>query len=211
MKKTNDEKIIGALDALDKSRLSLMKFSERYNDYIDEAAMNNDQNKANQLIKQKLGVINLSKQLQTLKSNIELGALTATTVASLGQLPQMISGCKGLLSQSPNFSRVSKDLKQIFKDMKAPERELEKLNKSLEDIITPHETPTLESRLSGTVGDPLENSDAFKAEYEAMMTRIQSKVVIGDRVNTPTSVESNSDLTGDLDISDLIDEENKRK
>ena len=43
---TNDEKIITAMDALDKSVRDLQKFGTKYNDYIDEAAIRGDDARA---------------------------------------------------------------------------------------------------------------------------------------------------------------------
>ena len=125
---SNDDKIIAALDAIDKSTKDLNKFGARYDEYIDKAALSGDDKRAKQLIKQKIGVYALAGQLDTLKANIELGAYTSKAVADMGKLPAALAGCKGLLSESPNFNKVSKDIKKIFKDMQRPVQELTKLN-----------------------------------------------------------------------------------
>ena len=97
-KQSNDEKIIGALDALDKSKRNLENFAKQYDRHIDQAALRNDKNRVNKLIRQKIGVYSLINQLQTLKGNIELGAYTAKAISEMGKLPAAIAGCKGLLS-----------------------------------------------------------------------------------------------------------------
>lgn len=63
-KQTNDEKIIAALDALDKSVRNLQKFGAKYDAYIDEAAIRGDDARAKQLIKQKIRVYALALLLE---------------------------------------------------------------------------------------------------------------------------------------------------
>ena len=189
-KKNNDEKIIEALDALDKSVRDLTKFGARYDEYIDQAAMRGDDKRAKLLIKQKISVYALAEQLKTLKGNIELGAYTAHAVADMGKLPAAIAGCKGLLSESPNFGKLGKDIQKIFEDMQRPVDEISKLNEILDGV--PAE----------------ETSEQFKAEYAAMMERIKAKVA-PERVATPASEAATS--TGDINFEGIIAEENKKK
>lgn len=205
-KMTNDEKIIAALDALDKSVRNLQKFGARYDEHIDRAAMRGDDNRAKQLIKQKMGVYSLSEQLVTLKGNLELGAYTSKTMADLGKLPVAIAGCKGLLSESPNFSKLGKSIKRIFKDMQKPENEISKLNDILDGVLAPQSESSLTSRLDGM--SEMEETDQFKAEYAAMMERIKSKVAPETIAKPAVTVEG---ITGDIDYAGIVDEENKKK
>ena len=166
-KMNNDEKIIAAFDALDKSTRNLQKFGARYDEHIDRAAMRGDDKRAKQLIKQKIGVYALAEQLQTLKGNMELGAYTAQVMSDLGTLPVAIAGCKGLLSESPNFDKLGKSIERIFKDMQRPADEISKLNNILDSVLTPQAENTLASRLDGTF--EAEESDQFKTEYAALI------------------------------------------
>ncbi|MDE6691313.1 MAG: hypothetical protein K2K04_05010 [Clostridia bacterium] len=204
-KMSNDEKIIAALDALDKSVRNLQKFGARYDEHIDNAAMRGDDKRAKQLIKQKIGVYALAEQLQTLKGNIELGAYTAQVMSDLGTLPAAIAGCKGLLSESPNFDKLGKSIKRIFKDMQKPADEISKLNDILDGVLAPQTETSLASRLDGTAD--AEESDQFKAEYAAMMDRIKTKVA-PEAVAKPAS--SANAATGDIDYAGIVDEENKK-
>ena len=199
---TNDEKIITAMDALDKSVRNLQKFGTKYDNYIDEAAIRGDDASAKQLIKQKIRVYALSEQLKTLKSNIELGAYTAHAISELGKLPAAIAGCKGLLAESPDFSKLGKSVTAIFKDINRSEEELAKLN----DILNPQPTQSISSRLDGVSED--EASDQFKAEYAAMIERVKSKVV-AEAVARPDGADVNT--TGDIDYAGIVEEENKKK
>ena len=199
---TNDEKIITAMDALDKSVRNLQKFGTKYDNYIDEAAIRGDDARAKQLIKQKIRVYALSEQLKTLKSNIELGAYTAHAISELGKLPAAIAGCKGLLAESPDFSKLGKSVTAIFKDINRSEEELAKLN----DILNPQPTQSISSRLDGVSED--EASDQFKAEYAAMIERVKSKVV-AEAVARPDGADVNT--TGDIDYAGIVEEENKKK
>lgn len=199
---TNDEKIITAMDALDKSVRNLQKFGTKYDNYIDEAAIRGDDARAKQLIKQKIRVYALSEQLKTLKSNIELGAYTAHAISELGKLPAAIAGCKGLLAESPDFSKLGKSVTAIFKDINRSEEELAKLN----DILNPQPTQSISSRLDGVSED--EASDQFKAEYAAMIERVKSKVV-AEAVARPDGADVNA--TGDIDYAGIVEEENKKK
>lgn len=201
-KQTNDEKIIAALDALDKSVRNLQKFGAKYDSYIDEAAIRGDDARAKQLIKQKIRVYALVEQLKTLKSNIELGAYTAHAISELGKLPAAISGCKGLLAESPNFTKLGKSITAIFKDINKSEQELAKLN----DILNPEPVSSISSRLDGVAED--EVSDQFKAEYAAMIERIKGKVA-PEAVSTPETAGVSS--TGDIDYAGIVAEENKKK
>lgn len=205
-KLSNDEKIIAALDAVDKSVRNLQKFGAKYDEHIDKAAMRGDDARAKQLIKQKIGVYSLAEQLSTLKSNIELGAYTAGAMSDLGLLPDAIAGCKGLLAESPNFDKLGKSIKRIFKDMQKPADEISKLNDILDGALSPQsQNVSLASRLDGTAED--ETSDQFKVEYAAMMERIKSKVA-PEAVAKPAA--SANAATGDIDYAGIVDEENKK-
>lgn len=204
-KKTNDEKIIAAFDALDKSVRNLHKFGARYDEHIDRAAMRGDDKRAKQLIKQKIGVYALAEQLETLKGNIELGAYTAQVMSDLGTLPAAIAGCKGLLSESPNFDKLGNSIKKIFKEMQKPVDEIAKLNDILDGVLSPQPATSLASRLDGT--SEAEESDQFKAEYAAMMERIKSKVA-PETVTKPSATAET--VTGDIDYAGIVDDENKK-
>ncbi len=202
-KQTNDEKIIAALDALDKSVRNLQKFGAKYDAYIDESAIRGDDARAKQLIKQKIRVYALVEQLKTLKSNIELGAYTAHAISELGKLPAAIAGCKGLLAESPDFTKLGKSITAIFKDIKKSEDELAKLN----DILNPEPVASISSRLDGSVAED-EVSDQFKAEYAAMIERVKGKVA----PETVASAEAAGVAsTGDIDYAGIVAEENKKK
>lgn len=201
-KQTNDEKIIAALDALDKSVRNLQKFGAKYDTYIDEAAIRGDDARAKQLIKQKIRVYALVEQLKTLKSNIELGAYTAHAISELGKLPAAISGCKGLLAESPDFTKLGKSITAIFKDINRSEDELAKLN----DILNPEPVASISSRLDGAAED--EVSDRFKAEYAAMIERVKGKVA-PEAVAAADVADASS--TGDIDYAGIVAEENKKK
>ena len=203
-KQTNDQKIIAALDALDKSVRNLQKFGAKYDAYIDEAAMRGDDARAKQLIKQKMRVYALIEQLKTLKSNIELGAYTAQAISELGKLPAAIAGCKGLLAESPDFTKLGKSITSIFKDINKSEEELAKLN----EILDPKPVESISSRLDGTTTDAVEESDQFKAEYAAMIERVKGKIT-PEAVSKPDDADVSA--TGDIDYAGIVAEENKKK
>ncbi len=206
-KLSNEEKIIAALDKLDKSYSDLQKFGAKYDYHIDQAAMRGDDARAKQLIKQKIGVYSLAEQLYTLKGNIELGAYTSQVASNLASLPDAIAGCKGLLAESPNFKKLGDSIKRIFKDMQKPADEISKLNNILDGALSPKsEVSTLTSRLDGIPEE--ETSDQFKAEYAAMMERIKAKVT-PEMVSKPVG-DVNS-FTGDIDYAGIVEEENKKK
>lgn len=204
---TDEEKIILALDNLDKSYKDLQKFGAKYDYHIDQAALRGDDARAKQLIKQKISVYSLAEQLLTLKGNIELGAYTSQVASHLSTLPGAIAGCKGLLAESPNFKKLGDSIKRIFKDMQKPADEIARLNNILDGALSQRsEMSNLTSRLDGVPEE--EQSDQFKAEYAAMMERIKTKV-------TPETVSKPSDntntSTGDIDYAGIVDEENKKK
>lgn len=203
-KQSNDEKIVAALDALSKSMISLQKFGARYDTYIDEAALAGDDSRAKELIKQKLRVYGLVKQLESLQHNIELGAFTAKAISELGELPSAISACKGLLAESPDFTKLGKSISAIFSDISKSESEIAKLN----DILTPKPVETIASRLDGTDVDEVEASEAFQREYRAMNERIKPRLY-PETVAKPASSTENE--TGDIDYAGIVAEENKKK
>lgn len=204
-KKLSDEdKIINLLDATDRSVKKLQKFAASYDKYIDEAAIKGNDTRARQLIKQKCGVINLSEQLIMLKSNIQLGAYTAQVMSDLSALPAALEGCKGLLSKSPDFKKVGDSITRIFKDMKTPVSELDKLNATLDEVLSPELTSSTTSRLDPT---PEEDSDQYKAEYAAMLERIKGTVNPEPVAKPSTNIEP----TESIDFAGLVDEENKKK
>ena len=203
-KQTNDQKIIAALDAIDKSVRNLQKFGAKYDVYIDEAAIRGDDARAKQLINQKIRVYALVEQLKTLKSNIELGAYTAQAISELGKLPAAIAGCKGLLAESPDFAKLGKSITAIFKDISKSEDELAKLN----EILDPKPVESISSRLDGTPADEVEQSDQFKAEYAAMIERVKGKIA-PEAVSKPDGADVSA--TGDIDYAGIVAEENKKK
>lgn len=203
-KQTNDEKIIGALDALDKSVRNLQRFGSRYDTYIDEAAMRNDEARVKQLIKQKIRVYALAEQLKTLKSNFELGAYTSQAISELGTLPAAIAGCKGLLAESPDFTKLGNSISAIFKDINKSEGELAKLN----EILDPKPVESISSRLDGTTADESEQTEQFKAEYAAMMERVKGQIS-PEAVSKPDG--RNVSATGDIDYAGIVAEENNKK
>ncbi len=200
-KQTNDEKIITALNSIDKSVRNLDQFRTKYDIYIDEAAIREDDARAKQLIKQKIRVGALIEQLKMLKSNIELGAYTTQAISELGKLPAAISGCKGLLAESPDFSKLGKSITTVFKDISKSEAELAKLN----EILEPKPVESISSRLDGTAED--EASDQFKAEYAAMILRLKGKMP--ETIAKPDDIVDG--ITGDSDYAGIIAEENKKK
>lgn len=205
-KQSNDDKIIVALDAIDRSVRNLQKFGARYDEHIDQAAMRGDDSRAKQLIRQKIGVYALSEQLGTLKGNIELGAYTAQAMSDLSTLPAAIAGCKGLLAESPNFGKLGDSIKRIFKDMQKPVDEITRLNDILDGALAPQSESTLASRLDGTTEE--EVSDQFKAEYAAMVERIKGRIT-SEPVAKPISEIGT--MTGDIDYAGIVEEENKKK
>lgn len=202
-KQTNDEKIIAAMDALDDAVRNLQRFGARYDTYIDEAAIRGNDARAKQLIKQKVRVFALAEQLKTLKSNIELGAYTSHAISELGKLPAAIAGCKGLLAESPDFSKLGKSITAIFDDIGRSEQELAKLN----EILNPEPAASIPSRLDDVAED--EATDEFKAEYAAMVERVKGKVA-PERVARPDTADASA-TTGDIDYAGIVAEENKKK
>ena len=138
----------------------------------------------------------LVEQLKTLKSNIELGAYTAHAISELGKLPAAIAGCKGLLAESPDFTKLGKSITAIFKDINKSEDELAKLN----EILDPEPVSSISSRLDGVAED--EVSDQFKTEYAAMIERVKGKVA-PETVANPEATDAVS--TGDIDYAGIVE------
>ena len=209
-KPTNDEKIAAAMEALNRSIIRLEKFGSRYDKFIDDAALHNNDTRAKQLILQKLRIYALAEQLQTLKGNLTLGVYTAQVMSDLGKLPDAIAGCQGLLSESPNFSKLGKSIEKIFQEMSRPESEIAKLNQILDGILTPAASTdsTFDDTLTGDA--ELERSDRFQAEYSAMVERLKTKVAPAGAVAKPAPAPT-SDATGEIDYAGIVDEENKKK
>jgi hypothetical protein len=203
-KQSNDEKIIGAMDALSRSICNLGNLRNKYNNYIDEAALRGDDARAKQLIKQKIRLSALIRQFETLNSNIALGVYTSQALSELGKLPAAIVGCKGLLAESPDFSKLGKSIASIYKDIGKSESELADLNKLFEPIPI----RSVSSRLDEIPED--EKSDEFKAEYAAMIERLKP---IPDSVQQPKDIDITDGLTstGNIDYKGIVDEENKKK
>lgn len=207
-KKTNSEKIIAAMDSIDKAVRMLEKYGDRYNEHIDAAALRGDDARAKQLIKQKHKVYALAGQLGTLKMNIELGAYTAQAISQLGKLPDAIAGCKGLLAETPDFTKLGKSITAIFKDMEKTESEISKLN----EILEPQPVDTIASRLDGTSTSEEENADWFKTEYEAMLERIKPRITPETVTKPDPETKPDYDgLTGDIDYDGIMEIEKKKK
>jgi hypothetical protein len=202
-KKLNyDEKIRAALNALNMSICNLDELRSRYNDYMDEAALRGDDARATQIIKQKMKLSELIRQFETLKGNIKLGAYTAQAMSELGKLPAAIAGCKGLLAEMPDFSKLGKDIASIYKDIGESESEIGKLNK----IFEPIPVESTSSRLNGASED--ETSDEFKAEHAEMIERIKLKI---NPISTDAKGQTDPVATGAIDYLSIVAEENKKK
>lgn len=206
-KQTNEEKIVAALDSLDKQVRDLRKFGSSYDAYIDEAGLHNNKERVTQLIKQKMGVYAAADRLSVLKSNMMLGASSANIAVGLSTLDAAIAGCKGLLAKTPNFDKLNKNVEKVFKDINSTSEAIDKLNGVLDKALTPQSSGTLSSRLDGT--SEIEESDQFKAEYAAMIERIKGKVTPADTVAKPAAA---NDATGDnIDIAGIIEDENNKR
>ena len=203
-KETNDQKVINALDALDKAVRMLRKFGAKYDVYMDEAAMRGDDARAKQLIKQKIQVFAFAEQLNAFKSNIELGAYTSQALSMLSTLPEAIAGCKGLIAETPDFTKLGKSISTIFQEISKSEQELAELN----TILNPKPAENITSRLEGTPADEAEESEQFKAEYMAMIERLKVKMV-PETVSKPDS--SSLSATGDIDYNGIFEEEKKKQ
>ena len=89
--------------------------------------------------------------------------------------------------------------------MNKTSEEIANLNGILDSVLMPETEHTYASIIEGA--DPIEESEQFKAEYEAMMIRIGKKVS-GEPVAKPeTGVVG---ATGNLDFDGLMAEENKK-
>ncbi len=197
-KEKQEEKMFEVFNSLDKSVILMERHASRYDKFIDEAAIKGNDARAKQLIFEKISAINLADMFRTLKSNIQLGALNAKAISSLAGLPSVIEGCKGLLAESPNFSKLGKSIEAVFKDINATGNELNKLNSLVAQTFQPKPEGMYEPNVE-------ENSAQFKAEYEAMLLRIQPSVT-----KTPVS-KPTTDVTaptGEVDFSSIMKEEN---
>ncbi len=202
-KEKNEKNIVVALDALGKAIRTMNNYGAKYDDYIDNAAIHGDDARAKQLIKQKIRVYALADQLTTLEGNIKLGAFTSQALSELGKLPAAIAGCKGLLTETPNFAKLGKSITSIFDEMNKSEQELAKLN----DILTPKSVSNAPSSLDGMLED--EQTDQFKAEYRAMIARVKSKVSSETVVKVANNDVNN--IIDDIDYAGIVAEENKKK
>lgn len=203
-KQTNDEKIIKTLVAIDKSIRDLGKFKEKYDSYIDEAFMREDEQRVVQLIKQKVRVGKLIDQLGKIKSQIELGAFSAQAISELGTLPEAIAACKGIMSETPNFEKLGKSLLSVFKDIDKSEVELEKLN----EILDPKPALSLDSKLgtTGTVAtkDPFMDTPEYKKEFENLCIRIRP--ILEGGIPKPDAMP-----TDNMDLASIMRRENEEK
>ena len=204
-RKENEEAIVNVLDSIDIAVKNLTKFGEKYDSYIDEAALRGDDRRARQLISQKVNVFNFIRNLQAFKSNVTLGAYTAMTLSSLEGLPRAIKSCKGLLAQTPDFSKLSSSMKTIFDDIDKAQQELAKLG------CCPQGNGTLESRLLGDDISDDNLSEEFKTEYAAMMSRVKAQIP-GEKVASPAATFDNDNArdTGAFDYAGIIEEEKKK-
>lgn len=197
-KLSNEERIATALTGLDRANRILVHNCQNYNAFIDEATNRGDDARARKLIHQKLHIKHLSEKLITLKSHLMVGVLTAQTMSTLNTLPGLISGCKGLLAESPDFSKLENDIKSIFEDIDKTERGIDSLN----NVIDPPATNTWSDILGETSLD--EQSDEFKAEYQAAIDR--AKVVIAAQsVAKPVAYD-----TGDINCAGIMNDENNK-
>lgn len=201
-KSTNEAKIVAAMDAVSKTLRVLTRFSAKYDKCMDEAAILGNNARAKELIRQKNRVSTLIKLLENFESYFELGAFTSSALSELGKLPAALAGCKGLLAESPDFTKLAKSITSIFGDIDEAEAELKKLN----DMLSPSLESSKPSRLESVAEE--EESDEFKAEYAAMIERIKHKVA-PEAVAAPDATRAT--LTGDIDYEGIVSEENKRK
>ena len=202
-KQSNEEKIIATLDAMDSVKGSLDRYANRCNDYIDEAAIRGDDAKAKELIKVKIHVLTLIRKVESIKSSIEFGAYTSKALSALATLPNAIAGCKGLLAETPDFTKLGKNLSSIFNDISKAEKGLANLSDSLNPKLVDNNT----SRLDGV--DEIETSDLFKAEYAAMIDRVGDKTKEA-MVSVPKT-DSNISATGVVDYDGIMGEEKGKK
>ncbi len=177
--------------------------AEQMKDSIDSAAIRNDIERVKVLISQRVAICQVSNFLRETKENLMLGVHTAQALASLKNLPGAVSACKGLLSEMPDIEGLKKMSKKVFSDMQKATSVFQPLNDALSEAVTPK--AVYSSLLDGS---DITESEQYKAEYEAMLERVKSKVAPDPIAKAAESKASN---TGEIDYAGLIDEENKKK
>lgn len=197
-KLSNEENVAQAMVGIDRANRILVRNCQNYNGFIDEAVSKGDDVRARKLIGQKLRIKHLSEQLMTLKSHLMLGVLTVQTMSTLNTLPGLLSGCKGMLAESPDFSKLGKDIKRIFDDIDKTEHGIESLN----NVMDPPAANTWSDILGETSLD--EQSDDFKAEYQAAIDRAKP-VIAAQSVAKPVAYD-----TGDINCAGIMNDENSK-
>ena len=207
-KEENKQKVVDALTVIDNVIGKLQKHVGRYDKQIDAAGLRNDPNEVKKLIKQKMNWNHSIKNLARLKDQILFKMNQAEAGAELASLSDAIAGLKGLNEASPDFDKLNKTLEKVFKDVDNPFDKIADINKTLDNVISPEITTSLYH----DEYDPVEDSEEYKLEYDAMLGRISNQLSQGPKVN-PVSAGSTvvDNSTGDIDVAGIVDEENKKK
>lgn len=188
-------KIISALDELDEIVRNLQNFAAQYNSYIDEAGEKRDEARVGQLIKQKLRICGFIDRIKIYKSNIVMSANMKQMISQIGKLPEIIDTCKSLLVNQQEYFKVRKTIASISQDIDKSDEELAKLN----GLLDPQSAEYGFGGFDDAAYD--EKSEQFKAEWEASVQRVKSKVA-------PETVEN---AAGKIDYADILAKENRRK
>ncbi|MCR4660736.1 MAG: hypothetical protein K5765_01895 [Clostridia bacterium] len=207
-KAENKQKVVTALTDLDRVISKLQKHVSRYDKQIDAAGLRNDANEVKKLIKQKMNWNHSIKNLAALKEHILFKMQQAEAGSELVSLSGAIAGLKGLDAASPDFDKLNKTIEKVFKDVENPFDKIADINKTLDNVISPE----VNSSLYHDDYDPVEDSEEYKLEYDAMLGRIRNQLSDVQNVNPASNDSTLNDITtGDVDVAGIVEEENKKK
>ena len=188
---------------IQEARSSVEELTAKYDAWIDEAAELGEDEYSDQLIEEKVELIEFVRNLTFLEEKVRVSAVTAKTFSELKKLPAAMQACKGLLAAGPN-------LKQLGKQMASFKSSLDGARLSLKDLRS-ELSASKDPVYTDLFGKKTSEDPHIASRIAAEKTAREKRLMVKTNKNAPTPVAS-EDAATDIDaITAMIDEENKKK
>lgn len=199
-KRDNKERVIQLFNEIDKQVRAIKSVANKYDAKIDEAFLQEKDQKAKEYMGQKISLLRVAETLEEVKSNMQLSATLSQAFSGVAPLTGAIAGCKGFLKDVPNFKKLGDELSKVLTELNTSSSELGEFNKALNDAFS------VTNSYGSVLDSDIENSKEFKNEMAAAAQRIRSKSQIN-----PVSGANNTDgLDSISDIINKINDEDKK-
>lgn len=187
------------------ARENFQELAEKYDEWIDDAADLREDAYSDQLIEDKVGVLEMVRNFKFIETQIETGAITSAAFGELNNLPEAITACRTILNKKPNIQSLSKELSKLQSSLKESREALRSMRRKLTD----DSSETYKSIFGEKKSMSPEFARQVEEEKRARQARLGARIA---KKEAPVVVDSvQGETMHDIDsILRAIDEEKKK-